>query len=113
MDLDYIAMTKQEKIQEHYTQTNSGLNNNYILDITEHNGKLWLSTDGSGINQFAPHTQQFSQLQHIVGDYSSLPVNSITLLYKDQEKKTYGQEAYAEAYSVLKKRTLRHIKMPF
>ena len=101
------------KIQEHYTQTNSGLNNNYILDITEHNGKLWLATDGSGINQFAPHTQQFSQLQHIVGDYSSLPVNSITLLYKDQEKKLNGQEAYAEAYSVLKKRTLRHIKMPF
>ena len=78
------------KIQEHYTQTNSGLNNNYILDITEHNGKLWLATDGSGINQFAPHTQQFSQLQHIVGDYSSLPVNSITLLYKDQEKNLWA-----------------------
>lgn len=42
------------KIQKHYTQTNSGLNNNYILDITEHNGKLWLATDGSGINLFDP-----------------------------------------------------------
>lgn len=49
-----------------------------------------MATDGSGINQFAPHTQQFSQLQHIVGDYSSLPVNSITLLYKDQEKNLWA-----------------------
>lgn len=111
MDLDYIAMTKQENPRTLYSNK-FRIKQQLYLDITEHNGKLWLATDGSGINQFAPHTQQFSQLQHIVGDYSSLPVNSITLLYKDQEK-TYGQEAYAEAYSVLKKRTLRHIKMPF
>lgn len=49
----------------------------------------WLQTEVASTN-LLPHTQQFSQLQHIVGDYSSLPVNSITLLYKDQEKNLWA-----------------------
>ncbi len=78
------------KMLRHYTKENSGLKNNYVLDIIEHNGKLWLATDGGGICLFTPSTLQFSQLQHIVGDYSSLPVNSITLLYKDRKENLWA-----------------------
>lgn len=52
---------------KHYTKENSGLKNNYVLDMAEYNGNIWLATDGSGINLFTPRTFQFSQLQHIVG----------------------------------------------
>lgn len=79
----FYCYDRTGKMLKHYTKENSGLKNNYVLDMAEYNGNIWLATDGSGINLFTPRTFQFSQLQHIVGDYSSLPVNSITLLYKD------------------------------
>lgn len=87
-------------IQQHYTQANSGLNNNYILDITEHHGKLWLATDGDGINLFIPQTRQFSQLRHIVGDNSSLPSNSITLFYKDKDKNLWAGSVRGGIFSI-------------
>lgn len=77
----FYCYDRTGKMLKHYTKENSGLKNNYVLDMAEYNGNIWLATDGSGINLFTPRTFQFSQLQHIVGDYSSLPVNSITLLY--------------------------------
>ena len=71
------------KMTARYTVDTSPLNNNYVIDILEHDGKLWLATDGGGINQIDLKTGQFSFLQHTTGDKSSLPVNSITKLYKD------------------------------
>lgn len=66
-----------------YTTENSALSNDYVMDILEHNGKLWLATDGGGINLIDIRTKEFSHLTHITGDKTSLPVNSITKLYKD------------------------------
>lgn len=89
-------------MQGHYDKSNSQLQNNYILDITEHNGYLWLATDGSGIFMLAPQSHQFP-------NYITLSVTtplclSIPLPYYIRIKKTnYGQEAYVEAYSVSKK----------
>ena len=71
------------KMTKQYTTDNSPLSNNYVMDILEHNGKLWLATDGGGINLMDLETRQFSLLKHTTGDNSSLPVNSITRLYKD------------------------------
>ena len=58
-------------------------NNNYVMDILEHEGKLWMGTDGGGITKMDLQTGEFSFLTHITGDKTSLPVNSITKLYKD------------------------------
>lgn len=69
---------------KHYTTHNSKLSNNYILDIIEHKGELWLATDGGGISMLQLKTQTFSKMCHIAGDASSLPVNSIIVLYKDK-----------------------------
>lgn len=66
-----------------YTVENSALANNYVMDIVEHNGKLWLATDGGGINLIDLQTKEFTHLTHVTGDKTSLPVNSITTLYKD------------------------------
>lgn len=78
------------KMQKHYTTSTSNLNNNYILDIMEHKGELWLATDGGGINILKLKTQQFSEMCHIAGDASSLPSNSITILYQDREENLWA-----------------------
>lgn len=65
---------------------NSPLTNNYILDIMEHEGNLWLATDGGGINILSlSDRKNITALQQVAGNKSSLPDNSIVKLYKDKE----------------------------
>lgn len=96
----FYCYDRTGKMLKHYTKENSGLKNNYVLDMAEYNGNIWLTTDGSGINLFTPRTFQFSQLQHIVGDYSSLPVNSITLLYKDMKDNLWAGSVRGGIFSI-------------
>ena len=96
----FYCYDRTGKMLKHYTKENSGLKNNYVLDMAEYNGNIWLATDGSGINLFTPRTFQFSQLQHIVGDYSSLPVNSITLLYKDMKDNLWAGSERGGIFSI-------------
>lgn len=77
-------------ILDHYTTLNSDLSYNIILDLIEKDGKLWIATDGGGINIFDPVTKEITVLQHIPGDNSSLPVNSITTFYKDNENNLWA-----------------------
>ena len=96
----FYCYDRTGKMLKHYTKENSGLKNNYVLDMAEYNGNIWLATDGSGINLFTPRTFQFSQLQHIVGDYSSLPVNPITLLYKDMKDNLWAGSVRGGIFSI-------------
>lgn len=96
----FYCYDRTGKMLKHYTKENSGLKNNYVLDMAEYNGNIWLATDGSGINLFTPRTFQFSQLQHIGGDYSSLPVNSITLLYKDMKDNLWAGSVRGGIFSI-------------
>ena len=96
----FYCYDRTGKMLKHYTKENSGLKNNYVLDMAEYNGNIWLATDGSGINLFTPRTFQFSHLQHIVGDYSSLPVNSITLLYKDMKDNLWAGSVRGGIFSI-------------
>lgn len=96
----FYCYDRTGKMLKHYTKENSGLKNNYVLDMAEYNGNIWLATDGSGIHLFTPRTFQFSQLQHIVGDYSSLPVNSITLLYKDMKDNLWAGSVRGGIFSI-------------
>lgn len=66
-----------------YGAADSGLSNDIILDLAEYNGRLWLATDGGGINMLDLATSEVRVLRHIPGDAGSLPVNSITVLYND------------------------------
>lgn len=72
------------RLLAHYDTGNSALNNNIVLDIAEKDGNLWMATDGGGINIFDPQNKTFKVIQHIPGDATSLPVNSILVLYNDR-----------------------------
>ena len=67
----------------YYTTENSPLTNNYVMDLIEHQGKLWIATDGGGINLLDLKSNEITSLTHTTGDPASLPVNSVTQLYKD------------------------------
>lgn len=79
------------KQREHLTTQNSALTYNVILDMSEKNGKLWLATDGGGINILdINHPTQISSIKHTPGDKNSLPTNSITCLYKDSRQNIWA-----------------------
>ena len=100
---------KTGKLIKQYTSNNSGLTNNYVLDIIEKKGYLWLATDGGGINRLELRNEKFSNLYHIAGDENSLPVNSITVLYRIATN-VYGREVLEEEFSISKKVTYVLIK---
>lgn len=66
---------------------NSKLTSNLILDFMEINNKLWITTDGGGINIMdmdAP--SDMTAIMHTPGDMSTIPVNSIKCIYKDKQE---------------------------
>lgn len=83
-----------------YNSHNSELNNNYVLDLLEHDGKIWIATDGGGINLLDLETQEISHLKHITGDSSSLPMNSIIKLYKDSYDNLWMGTVRGGAYQI-------------
>lgn len=88
------------KIAGFYMSDNSPLNNNYVMDILEHEGKLWLATDGGGINLIDLKTGDFSLLSHVTGDKTSLPSNSITRLYKDYHGNLWAGSVFAGVFNI-------------
>lgn len=84
-NLGLFCYNKEGKLQSHYTTRNSELSYDIILDIIEREGELWLATDGGGITIFDPEEKSMHTLRHIPGDPSSLPVNSVSLLYSDPD----------------------------
>lgn len=74
-----------------YTTKNSELNNDVVLSLAEREGKIWIGTDGGGINILEPETGRFSLLEHIPGnDNYSLPANSILCLYNDRNNNMWA-----------------------
>lgn len=61
-----------------------------ILDIKEHQDKLWLATDGGGINIYDPQTGEVTVIDHIPGKPASLPSNSFWCLYNDPDNNMWA-----------------------
>ncbi len=80
-----INYDKYGKKIRHYTSENSGLNNNVVLDVLEDDDKLWIATDGGGINILDLKTQRFSALEQVPGSPGSFPEKSVLSLYHDHE----------------------------
>lgn len=76
---------KNGRMIRQYTSKNSGLNNDVVLDILEEDNKLWIATDGGGINILDLQTGNFSTLKQVPGSPGSFPENSILTLYHDHE----------------------------
>lgn len=82
--------TSDKKLIKHYTTENSKLNNNIILCIQEINHKIWVGTDGGGINIINPITDEIEILQHVSGDTHSLPFNTITCLSSSENNSIWA-----------------------
>lgn len=72
------------KLLHEYRTENSLMSHNIVLCMAQHLGKIWMGTDGGGINILDPETQQFTHIFHTAGKKQySLPTNSINCLYHD------------------------------
>lgn len=69
-----------------YIKENFDLINNYVLDIVEKEGFLWLVIDGGGINCLELFNENFFNFYYIVGDKNLLFVNFVIILYKDENE---------------------------
>lgn len=90
------------KIVKSYTSKTSSLNNNYVLDIIEHKGQLWIATDGGGINILDMNSDQIKVMCHVAGDNFSLPVNSIVLLYEDRNGNLWAGSVRGGIFNIKK-----------
>lgn len=64
---------------------------NVVLSLEEHNGQIWMGTDGGGIHILNPQTGKISTLRYIPGDRYSLPANSI-LVYITTKRQYVGRK---------------------
>lgn len=69
-----------------YTAGDSGLSCNLVLDVAAIDGRIWVATDGGGINIINPATGEIEILIHETDNRNSLPVNTILSLHGSLEK---------------------------
>lgn len=82
---------KDGKLTYRIHSGNSPLTNNAILDMEEKDQKLWIATDGGGINTLdIKNPYDITSIQHIPGNKNSLPSNSISCLYKDSKNNIWA-----------------------
>lgn len=74
---------RKGELMYEFHKNNSDLTCNVVLSLAEHEGKVWVGTDGSGIFILDPETRKVEHLTHLPGDPNSLPSNSINSLYAD------------------------------
>ncbi|MFC2103184.1 sigma 54-interacting transcriptional regulator [Bacteroidota bacterium] len=69
----------------HITNDNKSISHNEIYTISEDNsGKLWIGTNGGGLNLFDRKTKYFKRYSHDPLDSRSLSYNEIRSLFKDK-----------------------------
>ena len=66
------------------------LSNGIILDIKERDGKLWLATDGGGINVYDRTSGSVTVINYVPGKQSSLPTGSFWCLYNDPDNNIWA-----------------------
>lgn len=81
---------REGRLLASYTTENSDLSHNIILCMSEHEGDIWMGTDGGGINILDPETGRIRVLTYIPGDKNALPDNSIQSLYADADNLWVG-----------------------
>ena len=76
---------KKGELLHSYHTRNSALKTNVVLALEEHNGEIWIATDGNGIYILNPENDEMTSLQHVPGQAHSLPGNSFSSLYNDAQ----------------------------
>ncbi len=64
----------------------TSLSNNWIFALAlAADGKLWIATDGGGINIYDPITEKFSTIRHNPDDPNSISSDRVRTLHQDQQ----------------------------
>lgn len=74
---------QEDKLFKHFTSSNSPLTYDVIHDIVERDKKLWVATDGGGINIISLDDFSFTNIKQRQDDVHSFPANTIYRLYMD------------------------------
>lgn len=103
-----VCYSKDGRTLYQYRKSNSNLSNDIVLDIIERDSRMWLATDGGGINILNLDMKTFTVIENLPGDMYSLPVNSIYTLYNDNENNLWAgsirngllniRQVYAQTY---------------
>lgn len=72
-----------DSLVHHFTTENSSLTYNVVHDIIERDNRLWVATDGGGINIISLDDFTFTNIQQMQDDVHSFPANTIYRLYLD------------------------------
>ncbi|MEZ5536912.1 MAG: two-component regulator propeller domain-containing protein [Thiolinea sp.] len=94
--LDHF-IPEQKRFTHHQSDTEdpNSLSNNFIWSVHEAtSGKLWLGTEGGGLNIFDPDTKQFTRYQPSPHDPNSISGSGVTFINQDDNGlywvSTYG-----------------------
>lgn len=94
------CFTEDNRLLRKYTAQNSALSSNLVLCITAYAQKIWIGTDGGGINILDPETDKITVLKHVSGDNHSLPINTIYSLYGDKSKNMWAGGVRGELINI-------------
>lgn len=78
------------QLVNYFTTSNSPLTYPVIHDMMQKDDKLWVATDGGGINIISLKDFSFTHIRHIQDDISSFPANTIYRLYKDPSNNVWA-----------------------
>ncbi len=101
------------QLLHHFSTKNSQLTNDFVLDFEEQNGKLWIATDGGGINILSLNDYSFRSIKHVPDDVNSFPGNSILCLYNDPNNNMWIGTIRAGLIGVTKTSTKIYQNVPF
>ncbi|WP_316817858.1 two-component regulator propeller domain-containing protein [Pedobacter nyackensis] len=99
---------------KHLTSKNSYLTHDVVLDMVEKDGKLWIATDGGGINILdTDDAFTISSLAYTPGDKNSMPSNAIVCLHKDQYQNIWAGSVRDGAFEIREESVRTYADVPF
>lgn len=87
---------------QHFVEGKQGFGTNFILDLHEYEGKLWICTDGNGIQMLDLKTREVTSLKHVPGNPFTLPTNSITTLFETNNHQLWAGSVRRGAFCIKK-----------
>ena len=92
--------TQNGKLEKKYNIDMPKMGTNFILDLTEFNNELWISTDGEGIKILDLKTRELRSLEHVPGNPFTLPTNAVTTLFRTHNNQLWAGSVRRGAFCI-------------